>query len=205
MKRYRICNFDFDSRSRAFDPIQEGWDEQVKALHITNRDHAVEELRNQYGEWGLDQKVKNFIDLGVKPFSVIAFHNHFYEQARSAFVAGHYYPALTSVVALGERVLNHLVLGLRHDFKASSSYKKVFQKKSFDNWKVAIDALVEWQVLTPDAKIAFDQLREKRNHALHFNPEVQYDARTFALEALESFGKVIDAQFSAFGLHCVVV
>ena len=201
MKRYRIFNIDFDSRVRSLDPIDESWEESVKVLHKANRESTVDHLRKQYGECHLEQKVQNFIDLKAKSFSVIAFHNHLYEQARSAFVSCHYYPALTSVVALGERVLNHLILGLREEFKMSASYKKVFKKNSFDNWKVPIDALTEWAVLTTDAEAHFRSLWIQRNYALHFNADVEYDARAYALKALDTFGEIIEAQFSGFGQH----
>lgn len=201
MKRYRIFSFDFDSRVHSLDPIDEGLEESVKAQRMASREKIIEGLRMQYGESYLEQKVQNFIDIGIKPFSVIAFHNDFYDQARSAFVSGHYYPALTSVVALGERVLNHLVLGLREEFKNSKSYKKIYCKNSFDNWEVAIDALIEWSVLTQDAETHFRSLWKQRNYALHFNENVQYDTRAFALNALATFGKILQAQFSGFGSH----
>lgn len=201
MKRYRICSFDFDSRVRSLDPIDESWEESVKTLHSANREQTIDGLRKQYGEWHLEQKIQNFIDLKAKPFSVLAFHNHFYEQARSAFISGYYYPALTSVVALGERILNHLVLGLREEFKESRCYQKVYRKNSFDNWELAIDALTEWNVLTKDAEKNFRNLWKQRNYALHFNADVQYDARSFAIGALETFGKIIETQFSSFGAH----
>ena len=201
MKRYRIFSFDFDSLAHSLDPIDEGWEESVKAQRMASREKTIECLRMQHGESYLEQKVQNFIDIGFKPFSVIAFHNDFYDQSRSAFVSGHYYPALTSVVALGERVLNHLVLGLREEFKSSKSYQKVYRKHSFDNWEVAIDALTEWSVLTKDAETHFRSLWKQRNYALHFNENVQYDARAFALDALTTFGKILEVQFSGFGPH----
>jgi hypothetical protein len=67
--------------------------------------------------------VKNATDLGAKSFSLVAYHNDFHEQARRSFVAGSYYPALVAACALGERILNHLLLDLRGSFKGSRSYK----------------------------------------------------------------------------------
>lgn len=199
MKRYRVVSFDFDTRVRTLDPIPEEWDDQVKALHRQNRERTIAGLSLEYGALRFAEKLQNFIDIGAKPFSVLAFHNRFYAQARSAFVQCQYYPALTGVCALGERVLNHLVLGLRDHYKASASYKHVYRKASFDRWEIAIDALAEWKVLTAEAEEHFRQLCGMRNEALHFNLETERNVRADALNALLTFGKVVDTQFAAFG------
>jgi len=88
MKRFRILSFDFDSRARDFDPTQEQWDDNVKKLHLENQKKTIENLKFQYGEWFLDQKIENFVALGAKPFSVAAFHNKFLEQIRNSYIVG---------------------------------------------------------------------------------------------------------------------
>lgn len=168
-------------------------------MHLQNRERAIAGLKFEYGELRFDEKLQNFIDLGAKPFSVLAFHNRFYAQARAAFVQCQYYPALTAVCALGERVLNHLVLRLRDHYKASASYKHVYRKDSFDRWEAAIDALAEWKVLTTEAEGHFRRLCKMRNDALHFNVETERNVRADALSALLTFGKVVDTQFAALG------
>ena len=152
MKRYRIFPFfDFDTRARnLLDPINEEWDEKVKAQHRVARENTLKSLQHEFGAHNAEQKVQNFIDLGSKPFSVIAFHNLFFAQARNAFISEAYYPALAGVCALGERILNHLVLGLRDAHKASPEYKKIYRKDSFDDWGLAIDVLLAWEVLLPE-------------------------------------------------------
>lgn len=199
MKRYRLLGFDFDTRLRALDPIQDHWEETVKELHRANREGMLQGFRREHGEARFEEKLQNFVDLGVKPFSVIAFHNRFYAQARGAFIDRHYYPALTGVVALGERVLNQLVLGLRDQYKNSAIYRRVYRKDSFDNWELAIEALHEWNVLTPTVEQHFRELWRKRNEALHFNPETDGNARAQALAALLQFGSIIEGQFSSIG------
>lgn len=199
MKRYRVVAFDFDTRARSLDPISDEWEEQVKVMHRQNRERTIAGLKYEHGELRFEEKLQNFIDLGTKPFSVLAFHNRFYAQARSAFVQCQYYPALTGICALGERVLNHLVLGLRDHYKASASYKHVYRKDSFDKWEVAIDALAEWKVLTTESEGHFRQLCKLRNNALHFNLETERNVRSDALSALQTFGKVVETQFAALG------
>lgn len=199
MKRHRVLGFDFDTRVRSLDPIPDEWEEQVKALHRDNRARTIQGLQEEFGIRNFDQKLQNFIDLGSKSFSIIAFHNRFYAQARSAFVQCQYYPALTGVCALGERVLNHLVLGLREHYKASPYYKRVYRKDSFDNWDLALDALRDWQVLTTTAEVNFGELLQRRNDSIHFNAGTERSDREDALGALLTFGRILEAQFASFG------
>lgn len=198
MKRYRILGWDLDGRAHLLQSIQDQWDDDVKAQHRATQARIIAGLKLEYGEAHFDQKLRNFVDLGAKPFSIVAFHNRFFDQARNAFVHCQYYPALTGVCALGERVLNHLVLRLRERFRGSRTYKSIYRKDSFDNWVPAIDALSEWEVLTERAQANFRRLAEQRNAALHFNPEVDHNDRSLALESLRTFAELIDAQFAAF-------
>lgn len=128
-----------------------------------------------------------------------AFHNKFLEQIRKSFVIGGYYPALTGACALGERILNHLVLLLRDYHKTSPEYKKIYRKQSFDFWPVAIDALESWGELLPDAAEKFRELNDKRNHAIHFNPETDHNDRELALNAIHLIQDIVSLQFSSFG------
>jgi len=199
MKRYRILSFDFDSRAHSLEPVQEQWDKKVKELHLKNKEKTIKELIKQFGEWNIESKVKNFQDLKFKPFSVAAFHNKFLEQIRNAYVSGSYYPALTGACALGERILNHMVLLLREYHKNTPEYKKLHSKKSFDYWPLVIDALKSWGELLPEAADKFKKLNEKRNRAIHFNPEIDRNDKVLALEAIHLIQDIVKIQFSAFG------
>lgn len=200
MKRYRVFSFDFDSRARLLsDPIHDEWEEDVKEGHRRSRNHLVQELISDYGEREADFKIENFIDLGPKPFSIVAFHNKFSQQLRNAFVLGAYYPALTAACALGERILNHLILLLREDFRSTPEYKRVYRRGSFDNWELAISTLVSWGVLLSEVETAFRDLARIRNRSIHFIPEVDHDDRQLALQAIRMLNIVLERQFGAFG------
>ncbi|MDD2865311.1 MAG: hypothetical protein PHC99_11420 [Methylococcales bacterium] len=199
MKRYRILSFDFDSRANSLEPIQETWDEKVKGLHVQNRENTIKGLIKQFGERNIDSKIQNFKDLKFKPFSVTAFHNKFLEQIRNSYVLGSYYPALTGACALGERILNHMVLLLRDYHKDTPEYKKLYRKQSFDYWPHAIDALESWEELLSEAAHKFRELNEKRNRAIHFNPETDYNDKELALEAIHLIQDIVNIQFSSFG------
>lgn len=199
MKRYRILHFDFNSSAQSFEAIDESWDENVKNCHIENRRRATERLRLRYGEQWLDNKIQNFIELQSKPFSVAAFHNKFLEQVRNAYVVDSYYPALTGACALGERILNHMIILLRDYHKATPEYKRLYRKKSFDDWPPVIDALESWGELLPGAASKFRCLKEKRNNAIHFNPETDHNDKVLALEAIHLIQDIVAMQFSAVG------
>lgn len=199
MKRYRILSFDFDTRAHILEPVQEDWDEAAKAQYSEIQNRVIAGLKLQFGERNIQSKVENFIELGNKPFSVAAFHNKFLEQIRNSYVIGSYYPALTGACALGERILNHLMILLREYHKSSPEYKKVYKKDSFDYWPQAIDALESWRELLPDAALKFRDLNEKRNRAIHFNPETDRDDKSLAIEAIHLLQEIVSTQFSAFG------
>lgn len=200
MKRYRILGWDFDSSAAVFkDEIREEWDEPVKEAHRQNKQRFRESFISTFGAENLEIKIQNLIDVGNKPFSIIAFHNRFFHQIRSTFVIGAYYPALTGACALGERILNHLILSLRDEFKGTSEYKRVYDKSSFDDWGLAISTLESWDVLLPETVVDFRILMDMRHKALHFRPETDSNDRQLALEAINCLQKIIGEQFSGFG------
>lgn len=201
MKRYRVLPFfDFDTRVRTLaDPINEEWEEKIKKLHHENRKQATDGLVAEFGELYKDKKIENFIALDAKPFSILAFHNRFFTQIRNSFVIGSYYPALTGACALGERILNYLLLTLRDDYKESPEYKKVFRKDSFDDWTIPINTLKAWNILLPDVEENFFKLKEMRNRAIHFRPEIDQNDRGLALEAINCIKGIIGSQFSSWG------
>ncbi|MFA5240514.1 MAG: hypothetical protein WC476_12515 [Phycisphaerae bacterium] len=200
MKRYRVLNYDFDTRANFLTiSIKPDWEENVKKQWENNKRHVREGLLFTYGIEDSEQKIQNFIDIGAIPFSVIAFHNVFFRQSREAFVIGSYYPALTSACALGERILNQLILHLRDYFKLSPEYKKVYRKDSFDDWDLAINVLENWKVLLPSTAQSFRELKAIRNASLHFNPETDTNTRQTAKEAIKKLSAIIQEQFAGFG------
>lgn len=199
MKRYRVIPRDFDTRALSLGPADETWEDKIKRLHESNRMQIIEDLKRQFGERDFESKIKNFIDMGAKPFSVLAFHNVFLNQIRNAFVIGSYYPALTGACALGERILNYLMLTLREYYRDTPEYKDVYRKDSFDNWPLAIDTLQSWGVLLPTSVAKFDELNTKRNESIHFRPEVDTNARELALKAISILQDIVKEQFASVG------
>ena len=154
---------------------------------------------HQYGISEFETKLQNYLALGPKPFSIIAYHNRFFEHCRGAFVLGAYYPALTGACALGERILNHLILLLRDDFKDRPEYRRVCRKQSFDKWEAVIGTLGAWDVFLPTTIKRFREFARARNQAVHFNPETDTNDRALALEAIKLLSEIIHGQFAAMG------
>ena len=201
MKRYRVLPFfDFDTRVKTLTRIiKDEWEPEVKEGHYKNRQKLKDDLIAEFGELDKDRKIENFIALDTKPVSILSFHNRFFSQIRNSFVVGAYYPALTGTCALGERILNYLLLTLRDDYKGTSEYKRIYQKNSFDDWDVPIKILESWEVLLPDVVENFYRLKEMRNKAIHFRPETDHNDRDLALEAIACMKAIIGSQFSGWG------
>ncbi len=200
MKRYRVINMDLDSRASFLAiEIRNDWEERAKEQHRVNKERIKKGLLFEYGSSAADMKLKNFIDLGSKPLSILAFHNRFLDQIRRAFIVGSYYPALTAACALGERILNHLIRVLRQDFKSTSEYKRVYRKDTFDDWDEAISTLESWGVLLPKVTTTYRELKTIRHRSIHFDPAVDTDDRSLALEAIRKLNAIISKQFGCLG------
>lgn len=160
MKRYRIFGWDIDSRSYLLKLYREK--AELTLLDKANYEGILKGLKAHFGEFAFEIKVQNLLDISSKPVSIIAYHNKFLEQIRNAFIAGDYYPALTGACALGERILNHLLLNLRDQFKSAPEYKTIHRKQSFDNWESTINILTNWKILLPTVSSNYHLLREKK-------------------------------------------
>jgi hypothetical protein len=198
-RRYHPFSFDFDSSPMDLKDPEEHWDEQIKKQHLENRRQFVERLKLKHGSAHIDNVVKDTADLGPKSFSMLAYHNRLHEQARRAFVSGNYYPALVAACALGERILNHLVLDLRDSFRASPHYKKVYRKHSFDVWPLAVSVLTDWKVLVDGVGAEFLALSELRNRSILFDQDTYRSLREDALSALRRLNTIVARQFGYFG------
>lgn len=202
MKRYRIANSDFDTRAYILAiKVEDAWEPSVRHQWADIKDGIRAGLAAEFGPARLQATERNLLDMGAKPFSIVAFHNRFFEQIRVAFMCASYYPALTGACALGERILNHTLIRLRDYYKSTPEYKRIYSKNSFDDWNVPITTLESWGVLLPEAVKAFQNLKEIRNRAIHFDPSTDQNDRPLALKAVCLLSNVILHQFGSFGLQ----
>lgn len=195
MRRYHPFAFVFDSTPLDLKEPEESWSEEATKLHLANQAKTIQRLSQEYGSGRIKDTTKDARDLGSNEFSLLAHHNEMHLQARSAFISGAYYPALVAACAIGERILNHLILDLREDFRSSPHYRKVYRRDSFDNWQFAVDVLTDWGVLVEGAGDDFLALSKLRNRSIHFNSDTYVTMRDDALEALKTLGRIIGRQF----------
>jgi hypothetical protein len=202
-RRRHLCfGGDFDTRCVTLSTeIGETWDTEVKSLWTQNKENARAGLVWEFGECAKEAKIADFIAIDTKPFSVLAHHNQLYHQVRQSFVIGAYYPALVGACALGERILNHLMIDLRGFYVNTPQYKKIHSKRSFADWGLPIDTLEAWQVLLPEAVAEFRKLMDLRHRSVHFNTETTARLRDDALSAVLHMRAIIDQQFGSFGVR----
>lgn len=199
-RRHLSWGMEFDSRAYLLsEGVKEHWDDNVKSQHLHNLDNLKKALIYEFGEFAAELKQNNFADISTKPFSVIAHHNVFFDQVRRSFVLGAYYPSLVGACALGERILNHLILDLRGYFCSTPEYKRISRKKSFDNWQIPIDTLSAWNILLPGVATEFQDLMRLRHRSIHFNPITSGNLRSDALAAILHLRTIIEHQFGSFG------
>tara|TARA_R110002072_G_scaffold285473_2_gene450281 strand:- start:351 stop:1286 length:936 start_codon:yes stop_codon:yes gene_type:complete len=198
MKRHLVFPQDFDTRAYLLEEENESWEERPKQLHRENKQKLIKELEIEFGSHDFDTKLTNFKEIGVSPFSMVSFHNRFFSEIRRGFVVGSHYPALTGACALGERMLNHMLLILRDEFRNTPEYKRVYRKKSFDDWNLAITTLNAWDILDDTLVTKFTELKELRNKSIHFNHETYASARADGLEAIKILSEIISLRFGFF-------
>ena len=195
MKRFRITNMEFDTRAKVLEiEILDSWEENVKLLWLQNKEIIISNIFTEYGQ--KPEVLVNFIDLGAKPFSVISSHNLYHEHARHAFIVGAYYASVTAVCALGERILNYLVISLRDTFKNVTTNEDINTHKSFSNWKLLNETLLEWGIFEEDIFDKFKALAQIRHRVIHYNKKLDTDLRETALQSLKLLAEIISIQFS---------
>ena len=182
------------------DPIDESWDQDVRELAVRNRELVRTELIHEFGNQEHERKMEDFAALGFAPWRVIDEHNAFMTQVRTAFVAGAYYPALVAACALGERILNELVVRLRSHFPEHEATVDVAEQVAISNWGACIKALVGWGVLDEQAATEFYALSKLRHSSIHYNRHLNgKDARDEALKAVRALQDLISALFPPLG------
>jgi hypothetical protein len=161
MKRYRWTAFYIDTeRNIVKSPFG--------SIDPRTASGAVGGVTYQHGLSDIQDKYERWLSLSPPSLCVPVDWHELLLEVESAYVHGDYYPALTSACCLGERILNHLVIGLRSHFTSSDRYKEVARKDSFQNWNTLIDVLSEWRIVDDTLSQRFAELLDLRNPAVHF-------------------------------------
>lgn len=201
-RRYLIQAVSFDTRSQLLttEPGPE-WEPDTIALHKENVGRIRVNLIHEYGNDEHDRKIDDYAALGRAPWSAVDQHTLFLNQIRDSFAFGAYYPALVGACALGERLLNELVIRLRKSYASHpATTQDVAVHDSFSNWIVCISALVDWAVIDDPLATKFNKLRKLRNRSVHYGDHlVNSDARNDALAAVLLIQEIIEALFRPHG------
>lgn len=183
-RMYRVGSFAFDLRVNS---LKSNLDESQK-----NR--LIDGFRSEWGEENFDKKLKRFIDLDLAFIGMPDEYYSLLNQVISTYVCGYFYPAQTSAGALGERLLNRLLIRTRDYYKSSRFYKKVYRKESFDNWDLPIEALNDWGVISEQVAQGFSNLKKFRNDSIHYN--YGYNFEQNSPQAIKLLADIINTQFN---------
>lgn len=201
VRRYRPAEMYFDMRATTLRQVPtEEWDAEARLHYEQNVRELRADLESEFGSHDAQRKLEDFIALGPT-ISILSVHTRFLIEARAAFVIGAHYPALTAACALGERLLNQLILRMRDSHFADHTATRHVKKNATDNWGKAIQTLAAWGVLTTELQRDFRMLHRLRNDAIHFNlPELQNTgARSLALDAVRLIQQIVERLLPAFG------
>jgi hypothetical protein len=134
------------------DVINPEWEPEVIAQHEENQRQIRMLLIHDFGNAEHERKIADYRALGPAPWSVVDRHNVFIGQVRESFTFGAYYPTLVGACALGERLLNELVIRLRSAYSSHPATTKVATQGTFSDWVLCIEALfpsaLGWMSLT---------------------------------------------------------
>jgi hypothetical protein len=200
-RRYRPIRLTFDTRNVVLgQQIGEDWEPALQAQWRQNQAGVRMGLLAEHGTDDGEQKIADYQLMGPAPWSIAFEHNPLMTQVRSAFAHGDYYPALVGACALGERILNQLILTLRDDYdKHPATTKRVRRDTTFTHWEACIDVLHGWGVLPDPVAVEYRQLKSLRDDAVHFVATVPAGQREPALAALKLIQSIIQEVFSPLG------
>lgn len=200
-RRYMVHAMSFDTRAHVLNTaIEDTWESEIQQQWRNNR-HAVRQgLIHEFGNADHERKISDFAALGTAPWSIVDLHNEFIAQIRAAFTIGAYYPALVASGALGERILNQLIVRLRDDYASHPATVNVADARSFSNWRTCITALEAWGVLDREMAEKFGKLNHMRNRAIHYGEHLNNsDARQDALASVLLIQDIVERLFAPIG------
>ena len=146
-----------------------------------------------FGIEDFDNKLKRFIDIDL---NVIGLPEEYYKMLKAiveSYSCGYFYPAMIGAGALGERVLNRLIIKTRTYYKSSPHYKTIYKKDSFDNWDKIILILCDWNIISKEMGNMFSKLQTYRHRSVHYNENYNFEIN--AQDAIKILIKIIKKLF----------
>lgn len=181
---YRVLGFAFDARVNSL----------KASIPDKQKEGLLNSFKSQWGESDFDKKIERYIKLDLAYIGIPEEYYELLQPIISSYCCGYFYPAMTSAGALGERILNRLILKLRDYYKTSKHYKKIYRKDSFDQWEYPVEVLKDWGVITEEVANLFLDLKQYRNDSIHYNEG--YDFEKNSHDAIKVLANIIDLQFN---------
>ncbi|WP_139982970.1 hypothetical protein [Nocardioides litoris] len=191
----------FDTRATALaTTIEDDWEPEIRQQWEATHRQIRESTVHRHGAEDYERKIDDLLAVGASPWTILDHHHLFLSQVRASFVQGTYYPALVGACALGERVLNELVLRIRDDYPDHPATAPVATQKTLINWGDCIHALVEWTVIDEPTATKLNDLKKLRHKSVHYGAHLRGDdGRGDALAAISLLQDVIGTLFTPFG------
>ena len=186
LKRYRFSRFYVDTIRAHIENPAVDFDGQIRRL-----------VEQRYGVLDIEQKAQRFLLVKPPPLRIVGEYNDVLLDVQDAFVAGALFSATTGACCLGERILNELIIRTKAYFKDSSGYKKVYRKNSIVDWKLMIDILKDWSIISDGVADSYENLgRIRHQYAVHY-----HDMDGLEDRALEALNLVMQISEELFGLR----
>lgn len=189
MKRYRFLRFSIDSSRNVFSSSIPT--ELKDRMQEEQRVHLVE----QYGREAFEEKFARWLAIPKPVLSVVDEHTFLLADIERSYVSGAQYSALTGACSLGERIFNHIILRVRDSYKGHPQYKHVYRSGSFNDWNLAIETLVQWNILDAEGEQLYRELHMLRNATVHFQDKEQ-NLEVMAKQGVELINKIVSRLFS---------
>lgn len=194
MKRYRALPGLWDGRPVYLKSILET-SQPLDELNEKNKIRIIAQLQHSYGQLNFQEKLARYVESGYLNMSIVNDHNSVLLSIRDSYIMGNFFPSLTASCALGEWILNDLVLSMRNHFKATDA--KIHKKDAFTNWGLMIVALLEWNLIAPSHAKDFKELLHLRKASIHYDPKSKTALAQQSNRALQLIAKLIHSIFSA--------
>lgn len=122
---YKVFGFALDTRVRILN------NDSIKKVH----GNIIKGLKDEWGKLEFSKKLERFKELGLSFLGILDEYYNLLWDVVSNYCCGRFYSAMTSAGALGERILNCLIIKARDYHKASHHCKIIYRKTSFDQWE----------------------------------------------------------------------
>lgn len=166
----------------------------VETCSNSINDFIKQDLSRHYGIENFNEKLKRFVNLNLYFIGIPEEYYDLLKHIVDAYCCGYFYPSIAGAGALGERILNRLIIKTKKYYTSSPHYKKIHNKKSFENWDMMVSILLDWNIINEEVAELFRELKRHRNDVIHYNEGYNFEENS--LIAIKLLVEIINKQFS---------